>query len=58
MHGYGIYLYSDGNRYDGRYVEDKKDGYGIYYWIDGRVYEGWWCHGKQHGLGVYSDKTK
>lgn len=58
MSGHGIYLYSDGVRYDGEYVDDKKDGFGIYYWTDGRKYEGWWFKGKQHGLGQYIDSTK
>lgn len=58
MSGHGIYLYSDGVRYDGEYVDDKKDGYGVYYWTDGRKYEGWWHKGKQHGLGQYVDSTK
>ena len=58
MQGHGIYLYSDGVRYDGQYNDDKKDGYGIYLWTDGRRYEGWWYKGKQHGLGVYIDTVK
>lgn len=58
MSGHGIYLYSDGVRYDGEYVDDKKDGFGVYYWTDGRKYEGWWYKGKQHGLGQYVDSTK
>ena len=58
MSGHGIYLYSDGVRYDGEYVDDKKDGFGVYYWTDGRKYEGWWHKGKQHGLGQYVDSTK
>jgi hypothetical protein len=58
MHGYGMYLYADGNRYDGRYEKDKKEGYGIYSWTDGRGYEGYWASGKQHGLGIYSDSRR
>lgn len=58
MQGFGIYIYSDGVRYDGEYQADKKEGYGIYYWTDGRKYEGWWHKGKQHGLGTYIDSAK
>jgi hypothetical protein len=58
MSGHGIYLYADGVRYDGEYVDDKKDGFGIYYWTDGRKYEGYWYKGKQHGLGSYVDAVK
>ena len=58
MQGFGIYIYSDGVRYDGEYLADKKEGYGVYYWTDGRKYEGWWHKGKQHGLGTYIDTAK
>ena len=58
MQGFGIYIYSDGVRYDGQYFMDKKEGYGVYFWTDGRKYEGWWHKGKQHGLGTYSDVAK
>ena len=58
MQGHGIYIYADGVRYDGQYLNDKKEGYGLYYWTDGRQYEGWWSAGKQHGLGTYIDNTK
>jgi len=55
MQGVGIYFYADGMRYDGQYMNDKKEGYGMYKWIDGRKFEGWWYKGKQHGLGTYYD---
>ena len=43
-------------RYDGQFVQDKKQGFGIYTWTDGRRYEGWWHKGKQHGFGNYTNK--
>jgi len=58
MQGTGIYIYADGVRYDGQYLNDKKEGFGLYYWTDGRKYEGWWHLGKQHGLGTYIDSGK
>ena len=58
MQCHGIYIYADGVRYDGQYLNDKKEGYGLYYWTDGRKYEGWWHNGKQHGLGIYIDSSK
>jgi len=48
-------------RYEGDYVDDKKEGQGIFYWPDGRKYEGGWKNGKQHGIGTYTSaggKTK
>ena len=58
MHGHGIYIYADDVRYDGQFVNDKKQGFGIYLWTDGRKYEGWWYRGKQHGIGTYFDSKK
>ena len=46
MNGFGFYLYNDGIRYDGQFVDDLKEGYGTYTWTDGRKYEGWWFRGK------------
>jgi hypothetical protein len=46
MHGKGNFTWSDGRKYDGNYVDDKKDGYGVFTWPDGRRYEGNWSNGK------------
>ena len=32
MHGKGELIWPDGRRYDGEYVDDKKQGYGIFEW--------------------------
>jgi hypothetical protein len=40
MNGYGIYAWSDGRKYEGGYLDDKKHGWGRYLWSDGRIYEG------------------
>jgi hypothetical protein len=58
MHGYGVYIYADGVRYEGQYLFDKKQGFGCYRWMDGRLYEGYWFKGKQHGIGTYTDASK
>ena len=42
MHGNGVFTWSDGKKYDGTYVNDKKEGYGIFYWPDGKEYKGNW----------------
>ena len=34
MHGKGIYTWSDGRKYQGDYLNDKKHGFGIYTWAD------------------------
>lgn len=46
MHGYGVYTWKDGRKYEGEYKNDKKDGHGVYYWADGKKYDGMWNDGK------------
>jgi hypothetical protein len=53
MHGYGVFTWPDGRRYEGEYVDDKKQGRGMFQWSDGRKYIGGWYNGKQHGKGTY-----
>ena len=53
MNGFGALTFSDGNRYEGQFVNDKREGLGKYFWRDGRVYDGHWKDGKQHGRGTY-----
>ena len=57
MHGQGIYKWADGRRYEGEYLNDKKDGFGIYTYPDGRSYKGEWANGKQHGQGTFITPT-
>ena len=42
MKGKGIYFWPDGRKYDGEYIDDKKEGNGILFWPDGTKYEGSW----------------
>lgn len=46
MHGKGVFTWSDGRRYEGEYIEDKKQGHGVFFWPDGRKYIGDWYNGK------------
>lgn len=46
MEGSGVFTWPDGRRYEGDYVDDKKEGQGSFYWPDGRKYEGGWKNGK------------
>lgn len=45
-------------KYNGNYVNDKKEGYGEFYWPDGRIYKGYWKDGKQDGKGIYKGSNK
>ena len=46
MEGHGVFVWPDGRKYEGDYMEDKKEGRGTFYWPDGRKYEGDWKNGK------------
>ena len=46
MHGKGVFKWSDGRRYEGFYIDDKKEGHGVFEWPDGRKYIGNWQNGK------------
>jgi len=47
MHGYGVYCWKDGSRYEGSYVDGKKEGNGVFYYTSGKQYIGMWVNGKQ-----------
>ena len=46
MHGQGVFSYPDGRRYEGYYLNDKKNGTGTMIMPDGRKYEGEWKDGR------------
>ena len=45
MHGNGNFAWSDGKKYEGGNVDDKKEGYGMFTWPDGKQYKGYWKDG-------------
>ena len=58
MHNKGTYHYSNGDRYEGEWRDDKRHGKGVvtYAGPNGTVqekYEGDWVDGKMHGWGKY-----
>jgi hypothetical protein len=57
MHGKGVFTWPDGRKYEGDYLDDKKEGFGVFYWPDGRMYKGQWANGKQHGEGHYKNSA-
>ena len=50
--------FSNGERYDGDMIENKKQGKGKYTYADGGIYEGEWNDDKREGFGTlyYSNK--
>ena len=53
----GKLIYSNGDIYEGEFLNDKAHGYGIYTYIDGTKYEGNWKNDKKDGKGkeIYPD---
>jgi len=60
MNGFGEFRWTDGKKYNGNYIDDKKEGFGIYYWKEPqiKVYIGFWKNGKHDGVGKYISKDK
>lgn len=52
--GYGVYVYSDGDRYEGDWKNGNKHGQGTYTWINGDEYVGEWKDNKRNGQGTYT----
>lgn len=57
-HGVGIKDYGNGTKYEGQFVNDRKQGFGILLAKDGKKYEGWFYDGAMHGLVIQKDPTK
>jgi hypothetical protein len=45
-HGHGVYCYSSGDKYCGRFVEGKRCGQGTLYKANGEVMQGVWKDGE------------
>ena len=58
MNGKGVMTYTDGAKYEGEFVEGKRDGKGNYYWNVNKYYKGNWKKGKQEGDGCYFNKGR
>ncbi len=38
--GYGVFLFANGDKYEGRWKNGKRHGYGVYTWSGGKQYQG------------------
>ena len=54
LHGYGIYTWRNGQRYDGQLREGNFHGRGAMTWPNGDRYDGTFRDGKENGRGVYT----
>lgn len=43
--------WSQGNEYEGEWINGEMCGTGVFRWCDGRVYQGDYFGGKKHGWG-------
>jgi hypothetical protein len=41
--------YSNGNKYEGEFKNNKPHGKGVYTWLNGELYEGEWKAGLKEG---------
>ena len=54
--GHGIYMYKNGDKYDGHWNNDKKNGLGLFSYANGDLYEGEYVDNMMTGLGKYTFK--
>ena len=52
--GNGTFVWADGYKYTGAFINGLKTGYGEYYYKNGDSYKGMFQAGKFHGEGEYS----
>jgi hypothetical protein len=48
-----VFIYPDGSKYEGQWVDDLRNGVGSYYYVNGDRYEGEWREHLRHGHGTY-----
>jgi hypothetical protein len=56
-HGAGVYIWDNGDRYDGTFAQDRPDGRGKYHFANGDSYEGEVKGGVIVGRGTYTTKA-
>lgn len=52
--GFGAEIGPDGERYEGKFRDGRREGAGTLVYSDGRKYVGDWHEGKKHGRGTFS----
>lgn len=45
MHGFGVYQFGNGHRYEGAWHEGRRQGFGMYSFRDGQTQCGHWQNG-------------
>jgi len=52
MNGFGKYTYSNGQIYEGNYVNGVKEGLGKLFYPNKKIYKGYFKNGKPYGEGT------
>ena len=52
--GRGTYVWNDGDKYVGEFVDNKRNGSGTFTWANGDSYVGEWVDGLANGSGTYT----
>ncbi|GMF22429.1 unnamed protein product [Phytophthora lilii] len=56
--GHAAYTYQNGDKYDGDFVDGRREGYGVYLErTTGNQYDGTWLADERHGHGVLTSKA-
>lgn len=54
MHGFGVYNFANGHRYEGSWHEGKRQGLGMYSFRNGETQSGHWQNGVLNTLSTQS----
>lgn len=52
MEGFGIYVWSSGKTYKGKWVDNRLNGKGEFYWPDGSYFQGTYVDDERNGEGT------
>lgn len=52
MHGFGVYQFANGHRYEGAWHEGRRQGLGMYTFRNGETQSGYWQNGIIHVSSV------
>jgi hypothetical protein len=58
MHGKGKLFWKNGDKFEGSWVNNKRDGFGIKKWDSGVIYEGHYHNDIKHGEGILKKNGK
>lgn len=56
--GYGVYVWANGEKYEGYWKDDMRSGEGTNYFTSGAIHKGQWKLDKKNGFGTYTYKNE